>query len=88
MSSIERLREWFLADTLPVWLEKGYDRANRSFHERLSLDFCPVTEGGKRVLVQARQIYTYSSSASSIAGALDAAQAAFEFTVAKYRHPA
>ena len=55
MSSIERLREWLLADTLPVWLEKGYDRANRSFHERLNLDFSPVTEGGKRVLVQARQ---------------------------------
>ncbi|MEC7205663.1 MAG: AGE family epimerase/isomerase, partial [Pseudomonadota bacterium] len=88
MSSIDRLREWLLADTLPVWLEKGYDRANRSFHERLSLDFSPVTEGGKRVLVQARQIYTYSSSASSIAGALDAAQSAFEFTEAKYRHPA
>ena len=88
MSSIERLREWFLADTLPVWLEKGYDRANRSFHERLNLDFSPVTEGGKRVLVQARQIYTYSSSANSIAGALDAAQSAFEFTEAKYRHPA
>lgn len=88
MSSIDRLREWLLADTLPVWLEKGYDRANRSFHERLNFDFSPVTEGGKRVLVQARQIYTYSSSASSIAGALDAAQSAFEFTEAKYRHPA
>ena len=39
------------------------------------------------MLVQARQIYTYSVPRFH-RGALDAAQSAFEFTEAKYRHPA
>ena len=87
MLPIKRLRDWFVADALPVWLEKGYDRQNQSFHERLNFDFTPITCDGKRVLVQARQVYTYSFFANSIDGASDAAQSAFEFMYTKCRHP-
>ena len=88
MHSVERFRDWFVADVLPVWLEKGFDWPNQSFHERLNFDFTPITHDGKRLLVQARQIYTYSIFSASIDGASESALSAFEFMQKKYRHPA
>ena len=40
------------------------------------------------MLVQARQVYTYSIFSTSIDGAADAAQSAFEFMYTKCQHPA
>jgi len=85
---VDRFRDWLLAETLPLWLEKGFDRTNRSFHEKLNFDLTPVVDEGKRLLVQARQVYTYATFTGSLEGALDAAQAAFEFMQANCRHPA
>jgi mannose/cellobiose epimerase-like protein (N-acyl-D-glucosamine 2-epimerase family) len=53
-------RAWLFEHALPIWWERGYDRATRSFHERLELDGSPTVPEPRRVRVQARQTFVYA----------------------------
>ena len=82
------LRRRLFEDILPVWTTRGVD-PGQGFHERLDLSLQPVTELGKRALVQARQIYVFSHMAilGTVEGADAAATAGLDFLLAHYRHP-
>jgi mannose/cellobiose epimerase-like protein (N-acyl-D-glucosamine 2-epimerase family) len=54
-----RLRVWAIEQALPLWATAGYDRAHGRFEERLTLDGAPVAGVPQRLIVQARQIYSY-----------------------------
>jgi len=55
----DRLRAWAVAEALPLWAGAGYDRAHRRFEERLTLGGAPIVDAPQRLIVQARQIYSY-----------------------------
>ena len=68
--SIDRLRlsarhlvDWAAGQALPLWAERGFDRANGRFEERLSMDGRPVDGVPIRLMVQARQIFCYAMAA-------------------------
>jgi len=84
-----RLFDWVFRRTLPFWLARGLDRDGGGFHESLNPDCTPVTAGGKRAMVQARQIYTFSEAAllTQMPGARAAACTGVEFLAAHCRHP-
>ncbi|KAF0174662.1 MAG: D-glycero-D-manno-heptose 1 7-bisphosphate phosphatase [Caulobacteraceae bacterium] len=54
-----RARAWLFNHALPLWWDKGFDRASGCFHERLGLDGEPVALP-RRVRVQARQTFVYA----------------------------
>jgi mannose/cellobiose epimerase-like protein (N-acyl-D-glucosamine 2-epimerase family) len=56
----EGARAWLFEYALPIWWERGYDRATRSFHERLELDGSPTAPEPRRMRVQARQTFVYA----------------------------
>lgn len=82
-----RLREWLVADTLPVWCEDGYDRINGGFHERLSFDRKPVVAEGKRILVQARQCFAFAAFGAEVPNGTERARDGYRFLIAKGAHP-
>lgn len=53
-------RGWLFDHALPVWWERGYDKAARSFHERLELDGNSTRPEPRRMRVQARQTFVYA----------------------------
>lgn len=64
---IERLQEaaqeartWLFEHALPIWWERGYDKATRCFHERLTLDGEPTAPEPRRTRVQSRQTVVYA----------------------------
>lgn len=63
LKSCARLRDWYVHDTLPLWLERGYDHARGGFFETLDYDAKPIAHQPRRVRVQARQIYTFTEAA-------------------------
>ncbi len=80
-----KLEAWLLEAALPLWWERGADRAG--FHELLALDGRPVEESPRRMRVQARQSYVYA-----LAGRLgwsgpwrQAAQHGLDALAARYR---
>lgn len=85
----ERIASWLFGCALPWWLAHGIDRKSGGFHEKFDLDLKPVTADGKRLFVQARQIYVFSRAADrgALAGALDAADHGFAFIDRHYRRP-
>lgn len=56
----EDARRWLFEHALPVWWERGYDRATRTFHERLELDGSATAPEPRRMRVQARQTFVYA----------------------------
>ncbi len=54
-----RLRAWAIDQALPLWAGAGYDRTHGRFEERLTLDGTPIADAPQRLIVQARQIYSY-----------------------------
>src|SRR3546814_937079 len=58
----DRLHDWLFRRTLPYWRDHGIDRAAGGFHEALDLARRPASDDGKRVMVQARQIYAFSQA--------------------------
>lgn len=52
-------RAWLFEHALPLWWERGFDRAAKCFHERLNLDGSPVS-APRRIRVQARQTAVYA----------------------------
>jgi len=84
-----RFFDWVFKRTLPFWLSHGVDREAGGFHEALDADRLPVTAGGKRTTVQARQVYAFSHAAmlTGLPGACDAARTGTDFLIRHCRHP-
>ena len=87
MPAHRRLREWLVADTLPVWCEAGYDQINGGFHEKLTFDGNPITKEGKRILVQARQCFAFAAFGAEVPGGAERAKGGYRFLIAKGAHP-
>jgi mannose/cellobiose epimerase-like protein (N-acyl-D-glucosamine 2-epimerase family) len=62
-----RLRAHLLEELLPLWNTRGWDARHGGFHSRLDHELAPVRDPYKRLLVQARQLFVFSSA--SLAGA-------------------
>ena len=82
-----RLREWLVAETLPLWLDKGRDHRDGGFHEKLDLHLTPITTEGKRIMVQARQCYVFAVFAGELPEARNAAASGFDFMLSHGAHP-
>ena len=84
-----RLKAWAIDAALPLWADRGLDRVRGGFHEQLRADGAPELSVGRRLRVQARQIYVYANAAvlgwypEGAALALDATDA----MVRRYRSP-
>ncbi|MCP5070177.1 MAG: hypothetical protein GY946_26720 [bacterium] len=68
MTSAEIQHHW-LEEFLPLWRDHGYDWELGGFHNRLGLDLRPAPDPFKRLLVQCRQVWTFSVAAQRGAGA-------------------
>ena len=60
MDASARFLAWFCDDAAALWARNGYDRERGGFYEALHHDGAPSLTGGRRVRVQARQIYTFA----------------------------
>jgi len=63
--SLAPLLAWTKETALPFWGAVGVDAARGGFHERLDLKGKPVLDVPKRLMVQGRQLFVYSSAALS-----------------------
>ncbi len=54
------LKTWLLDSALPLWADKGVDRAQGGFYERLNRDLTPYEEPRRARLVS-RQIYCFAA---------------------------
>lgn len=57
------LRDWAIHQALPLWAGPGFDREHGRFEERLSLSGKPIVDAPQRLIVQARQIFSYGLAA-------------------------
>jgi mannose/cellobiose epimerase-like protein (N-acyl-D-glucosamine 2-epimerase family) len=57
--AVARLREWALQRAFPLWADQGFDHEHGRFEERLSLRGERLHDVPIRLIVQARQIYSY-----------------------------
>jgi mannose/cellobiose epimerase-like protein (N-acyl-D-glucosamine 2-epimerase family) len=58
-----RLRDWARHQALPLWATAGFDRQHGRFEECLSLRGEPISDVPQRLIVQARQIFSYGLAA-------------------------
>lgn len=58
-----QFRAWAVHQALPLWAGNGFDSGRDLFHERLHFNGQPITLPALRLMVQARQIATYSRAA-------------------------
>ncbi len=58
--SLLRLKDWFVADALPLWVAQSYDYDHGGFFEALNFDGTPAAGLTRRVRVQSRQIYVFT----------------------------
>ena len=56
------LRAYLLRRLLPLWDAHGWDGRHGGFHNRLDLDLTPVPDGFRRLVVQTRQLFVFSSA--------------------------
>ncbi len=59
-TDVGALRDWLLASALPLWADKGVDRRQGGFYERLNRDLTPYEEPRRARLVS-RQIYCFAA---------------------------
>ncbi len=80
------LRAHLVAELLPLWERHGLDRARGGYWNRLGPDLSPLSDGHKRLLVHARQIFSFSRGAELGAGPWAQAAAAhgLEFLLARF----
>jgi mannose/cellobiose epimerase-like protein (N-acyl-D-glucosamine 2-epimerase family) len=55
-------RQWLIGTALPLWADVGFDQVRSVFHERLTLQGVPMGTLPRRLMVQARQIYSYANA--------------------------
>ncbi len=60
---VATLRNFMIAQALPLWSKAGWDARRGGFVEQLSADGVPDREAPRRVRVQARQIYCFATAA-------------------------
>jgi mannose/cellobiose epimerase-like protein (N-acyl-D-glucosamine 2-epimerase family) len=53
-------RRWLFTSALPLWWERGFDRASRTFVERVRMDGSADVDAPRRVRVQARQTSVFA----------------------------
>jgi mannose/cellobiose epimerase-like protein (N-acyl-D-glucosamine 2-epimerase family) len=58
-----QLRTWAIDKALPLWATAGVDRSSGRFREALTLDGAPVLDVPTRLIVQARQVFSYALAA-------------------------
>jgi mannose-6-phosphate isomerase len=56
-----RVRRWLFEDALPLWAAQGVDPAG-GFYEQLTFEGRPDAIAGRRMRVQARQLYVFSEA--------------------------
>jgi len=61
--TLRPLLAWTKDTALPFWGTVGVDHKRGGFHERLDLTGAPVLDVPKRLMVQGRQLFVYSSAA-------------------------
>lgn len=57
------LRDWAVQQALPLWATAGFDSATGRFCETLTLDGKVVPDVATRLIVQARQVFSYALAA-------------------------
>jgi mannose/cellobiose epimerase-like protein (N-acyl-D-glucosamine 2-epimerase family) len=57
------LRDWAIHKAFPLWADAGFDHQHGRFEERLSLRAERIPGAPVRLMVQARQIYSYALAA-------------------------
>ena len=69
LSALKALAEqgnrWLCDAALSLWSTQGFDRQTDTFHEQLTLDGQPLRTLPRRLMVQARQVATFSAAAPS-----------------------
>jgi mannose-6-phosphate isomerase len=55
-----RLRDWAVAKALPLWASVGFDEKSGRFCEALTLEGQPASDMPIRLIVQARQVFSYA----------------------------
>jgi len=80
------LERHLLAELVPLWHEQGVDRQQGGFHDVLDENGKPLLRKGKRLLVQARQIYVFSHAflLGKQSWALEDAKMGFNYLREKY----
>ena len=58
-----RLRDWAVHRAYPFWASVGFDREHGRFEERLSMRGEKIADVPVRLIVQARQVYSYGLAA-------------------------
>jgi mannose-6-phosphate isomerase len=76
LQSAAWLREWTVNQSLPLWATAGFDARHGRFEERLTLKGEPIHDVPIRLIVQARQVYSFALA--SRLGWHGAARALFE----------
>ena len=61
--ALKRLSQWYREAALPLWGDRAWDGRRGGFYEALDFRGAPVVGAGRRVRVQARQIYTFAGAA-------------------------
>jgi mannose/cellobiose epimerase-like protein (N-acyl-D-glucosamine 2-epimerase family) len=81
-------RAWLWDAALPLWWTRGYDRAAKCFHEKLSMNAEPEP-GPRRVRVQARQtaVYAIAGRAGWDGPWREAVEAGVTVLLGQARHP-
>ncbi len=84
-----QLRRWAIDQGLPLWAAAGFDRERGRFVERLSMQGAPLLDVPARLLVQARQVYSYALAARRgwHSEARQLIERAFASMVRDYREP-
>jgi mannose-6-phosphate isomerase len=86
--SAARLRDWFTGSALPLWIDRGWDRAAGGFYEHLDFAGEPILSVPRRLTVQGRQIFTYAHAIMrGWSGGREQVQTAFDSMIARYRSP-
>jgi mannose/cellobiose epimerase-like protein (N-acyl-D-glucosamine 2-epimerase family) len=57
------LRAYLLGQLLPLWDTHGWDARHGGFHSRLDLRLAPAPDGFRRLVVQTRMLFVFSSAA-------------------------
>lgn len=55
-------RSWLIDYALPLWSQAGFDQSLSLFYDRLTLEGTPIRDAPRRLMVQARQIYSYATA--------------------------
>jgi len=84
-----KLTAWAIDDALPLWATAGFDAESGRFLEALTLDGKPVSTMPTRLIVQARQVFSYAVAAKRKRheGAVEIVERGYRAMVRDYHSP-